>query len=318
MYCELSTIRQITNHPAIVHCASNVVFETGNSLCVWYECTYETATDSVIRASYRDANETEWSTPITLFNFHGMGLGNPVLWLDDNEHVHIIFVALYEKSWTKGFIFYAVSGDQGKHWSAPTLLLAKQGFMPKTRPLQNAYGQWLFPLYHEAERCPYIWIVDDLAQPLAGTLTAETMARGNVIQPCLVALDNERLLLLGRSNRGTIWQSHSYNAGMSWSICQPTDLPNPDSAVDMAKLPCGDIALVCNPDAHHRQRLQIMLSTDEGKHWYAQRLLVSGTGEYAYPSLFITNEGKLYISYTENRYRIQHVVIDKAWIVDGD
>ena len=317
MDLQINTIRKITDEPAITHCSSIVETSDGDLVAVWYECPYETSSDTLIKISRKSRETKVWEPADVLFNFQGMPLGNPVLWTDDSRHIHIVFSVLLSESWTTSMLFYAVSADSARTWSAPTLFLPKVGFMAKTRPVATDRGQILFPVYHESEFCPYVMIIDDLTRPLEARLIAETMARGKAIQPTLIHLESSNYAMLSRTNQGAIWKSISYNDGLSWSICEPTLLPNPNSALDLCRLRSGEILLAYNPSAADRHRLAIAISDDNMQTWFAMRDLIQGVGEYSYPCLLVDGSDKIHVSYTENRYIIQHAVFDKAWLTEG-
>jgi predicted neuraminidase len=307
-----SIITRIAGQPAIVHCSS--IIQTGDWLmCVWYEGAYETSGDTVIKMSRRTLADVSWGPPEIVFDFHGLPLGNPVLWRDKGEDIYITFPVLIAESWTEGFLFYSSTGNQGVSWKEPALFLSRKGFMPKTRPLRVEGGPLLFPLYHEADLCPYVMIIEDATAPLRSTLVAETMARGKAIQPAIVQGEDEKLLMFARTNQGTIWQSVSYNDGYSWSIFEPTSLPNPDSAVDVCRRD-DRVVLIYNDSATDRSCLKAAISRDGGKTWYASRVIAEGEGEYSYPSLMCTADGTFHLSFTENRYMIRHAVFDAEWV----
>lgn len=318
MKLEIKTIREITKEPAIVHCSSIVQTNDKDFWCVWYECPYETSMETVIKISRKGQNDAKWGPDETLFDFHGMGLGNPVIWTMDGKEIHIVFSALLEESWAKGQIFYSSTTDRGKTWTPPTLFVHQIGFMAKTRPIINKKNQILFPLYHEGEICPYVLVYDDWKSPLAGKLIAETMARTKAIQPTLLHLEQSTYLMLSRTNQGCIYKSLSYNNGLSWSICTPTKLPNPNSALDLVRLPSGEVLLVYNPSSVNRNHLTVALSKDNTQSWFAMRDIVHGDGEYSYPSAILDDKGRIHVSYTENRYIIKHAAFDKEWLLEKE
>lgn len=317
MSIKIETIREITNDPAITHCSSIVASADGDLVAVWYECPYETSSETLIKIARKPGAAGVWGTDEVLFDFHGMPLGNPVLWTGDDRLIHIVFSVLLTESWTSSMLFYAVSADNARTWSAPTLFLPKIGFMAKTRPVKTDRGQVLFPVYHESEFCPYVMILDDLAKPLEAGLIAETMARGKAIQPTLIHLESSTYAMLSRTNQGRIWKSISYNDGLSWSICAPTLLPNPNSALDLCRLKSGEVLLAYNPSEVDRHRLAIAISNDNLQTWFAMRDVIQGDGEYSYPSLLVDDDDKIHVSYTENRYVIQHAVFDREWVEEG-
>ncbi len=333
------TVREIRDVPAIVHCSTLAECADGSLLCVWYEGPYETSSRTVLRCARRSADssdrreagnapagravgaglEARWSAPETIFALDGVPLGNPVLWRDGSGMLRLLFAMLLAESWTETVLLELRSDDDGLSWGAPTLFLGRKGFMPKTRPLVMPDGRLIVPLYHEANYCPYVLLVDDPSAPYSGTLVAETMARGTVIQPAIVERADGSLFMLARSNRESAWSSVSPNGGRSWSICRPTGIPNPDSAIDLIR--CGGssdftgesskligarapLLLTGNFQATGRSRLEAAFSTDEGRSWNRRIVLADGGGEYSYPSALASRDGAIWVSYTEDRYRI--------------
>ena len=317
MRCDIHTIREIRSEPAITHCSTIVFTNSHDLLCVWYEGPYETSHETVLKIARKPAGSSDWSNAETLFNFYGLPLGNPVMWRLDDATIHIIFPVLLKESWTESLLFYSKSSDNGYSWMPPTLFLSPKGFMPKTRPVTTQDSTLLVPLYHEADWCPFVMLVDDLSQTLKGKLVAETMARGKAIQPALLHLGGSSFLMLSRTNQGRIWKSISYNNGLSWTICKPTALPNPDSAIDIGRLAHGDVVLVFNNSSKNRHSLNVALSKDNAESWCAVGEIVSGSGEYSYPSLLIDDNQDVHITYTESRYKICHAVLDAECLSDN-
>ena len=66
-----------------------------------------------------------------------------------------------------------------------------------------------------------------------------------------------------------------------------------------------------------RSELNLAVSTD-GEAWQAAILLERQPGEYSYPALIQTRDGKVHMTYTYRRRRIKHVVIDPAEIEGRD
>jgi predicted neuraminidase len=62
--------------------------------------------------------------------------------------------------------------------------------------------------------------------------------------------------------------------------------------------------------------------SDDGVHWNAALLLEQALGEFSYPAVIQSRDGRVHITYTWQRMRIKHVTIDPAKlkltpIVDG-
>lgn len=302
------TIVRIEAQPALVHCSSVIEIPDGQLLCVWYQGAYETSPDTVLKVSRRSAS-SGWSVPEVLFDFHGIALGNPVLWRSNDGALNVTFSALLSATWTESLLFCASSRDEGRTWSRPTLFTPRIGMMAKTRPIVGENGQIIFPLYSEVEQCPYIWILGDTVDYLSGSFVAETMARGKAIQPAVSRLGDGRMLMLCRTNQERLWQSHSYNDGYTWSILRPVELPNPDSAIDLIRLANGKLLLVCNDSSTDRKRLVVMTSADDGESWSKPVDIASGDGEYSYPSAVERSDGTVSVTFTGGRYSIVHVEI---------
>lgn len=333
---RFDVVREIRDTPAIVHCASLAVAsreEGAELVSVWYEGRYETAPDTTIRVSRRAIGRSAaaggaggeapggqelppWSDAETAIHLPGVPLGNPVLWTEEKQ-LRLLFPVLLGESWTEGILCSASSADGGRSFSVPALFLARPGFMPKTRPLDTREGRFVLPIYHEASYAPYVALAPSVDAPQAVELVGETMARGKVIQPAIIERADGALLMLARSNQGTVWKSVSPNGGLSWSICRATALENPDGAVDLIKLRDGRVLLVWNNSRNSRSVLTAALSRDDGESWYAVRDIVRGAGEYAYPSACEAQDGTLCVAFTQDRYKIVEARFSAGWIEAG-
>ena len=99
-----------------------------------------------------------------------------------------------------------------------------------------------------------------------------------------------------------------------------TPLPNPDSGTDAVTLRDGRQLLVYNHNVRTgsnnkgRSPLNVAISPD-GKNWFAALVLendpIAPSG-FAYPAVMQTSDGLVHITYTWERRRIKHVVIDPA------
>ena len=329
---HIETVYEVQSEPAIVHCSTIIRMRNGDLLCAWYQGSYETSSDTVLKISRRNGDGSggidvgkagQWSDPIVLFDFRGAPLGNPVLWrppegspggrsTSGDQSVYITFSVLTAEDWKSSLLFYSRSDDEGRTWTSPALFLSSPGFMSKTKPVSPADGSVLFPLYHEGEYCPYVMRINDFSSPMSSSLVAETMARRKAIQPALFNIDGQRILMMCRTNQGTVWRSVSYNEGYSWSILRPTNLPNPDSAVDLFAATNDRIGIVYNPSADERNVLALGVSDDDGQSWERRTDVVSGDGEYSYPFTVNLPDGRVAVSFTDSRYAIRVAHVDPA------
>jgi predicted neuraminidase len=135
-----------------------------------------------------------------------------------------------------------------------------------------------------------------------------------LIQPTILIHPGGRLQVLCRSRQKRVMQLWSDNGGKTWTRPEPTELPNPNSGIDGVTLADGRHLLVYNHTERGRSPLNVALSTD-GQTWKAAAQLERNPGEYSYPAVIQTRDGRVHVTYTWNRKRIRHVVLDPQTLV---
>lgn len=111
-------------------------------------------------------------------------------------------------------------------------------------------------------------------------------------------------------NTDAICISSSKDQGYTWSDAVAIDLPNPNAAVEALSLTDGRSLLVFNDSKANRYPLSVALSTDGGDSWKRVLVLENQEGEFSYPAAIQTFDGLVHITYTFDRVKIKHVVID--------
>lgn len=296
--------------PRSVHCGTLCELPGGDLLAAAYAFSYETSGDSTLVTARFSGGA--WSAAETAVDLPGIAVGNPVLWSEEPGLIELFHVVLRGDSWTEAVICVTESSDGGESWTAARVVHEQRGLMTKTRPLRVG-GRLLLPVYDERSWCSHV-LVQERAGP-AGRLEpwrlyGDTTSRGKTIQPAIVPLRDGRLLMLSRSPLGHVYRSFSYNSGFSWTASQPTELPNPNSGIELLRLAQGPLLLVYNPQPKGRERLALALSHDDGESWEDAGLLEDGTGEYSYPYALQGTSGLIDLLYTEQRTRIVHRRID--------
>ncbi len=203
-----------------------------------------------------------------------------------------------------------LSQDEGRTWEAAGPL--PEGYLGpiKNKPLEVGEDLLLCPssTEHEGWRAHVerfslsrrAWM--DLA-PLGDPLEL------GAIQPTLLSWPDGRLQALCRTRKRVVGESWSHDAGETWSDLRRTEMANPNSGLDGVVLRNGLGVLVNNPSSRERSPLQILLS-DDGEQWRTGPLLEAGPGEYSYPAIIQTGEGRVHVAYTYNRLDIRHVVLE--------
>jgi len=301
------------SHP-MAHASTLTELTDGKLLCAFYAGTHETASDQAIfiaQAHKRVDGTWEWTSPRKLIDTPQKADGNPVLFTSPDGTVWLFFVTLQGTGWSSSLLFAAKSLDSGETWSEPQLLSAVRGTMPRTKPLLLRDGAWLLPLYDEIRWRPIFWRSEDNGRTWQEFVV---QTRRQLIQPAVVELSDGKLLAYCRSTSGRIFRMVSEDGGCHWSEPEPIHLPNPNSAVDLARLPNGGLVLAFNDSVAKRTPLSIAYSPNESEQWIVIRDLEVGDGEFSYPCLFVASDSTIHCVYTYRRRTIRHAVFGENWL----
>jgi predicted neuraminidase len=133
----------------------------------------------------------------------------------------------------------------------------------------------------------------------------------SAIQPSLLELGGEKLLAVGRTKEGRIFEIESTDAGKTWGPISLGTLPNPNAGTDAVTLADGRHLLVYNHTDKGRSPLNVAISRD-GRAWQPAVALETKPGEFSYPAVIQSADGLVHITYTWNREAIARVVLDPA------
>lgn len=308
----------LPTHPS-VHAATLTQTRGGALLCAFYAGDYEKAPNQAIFMAWgqpQGDGTVAWRfEPSPLVDTPGKADGNPVLFTAPDGAVWLFFVTLQGQSWATALLFAMRSLDDGRSWTAPQLLSAVQGYMVRTKPLVLRDGAWLLPLYDERRWHPVFWRSEDAGRTWREVAVLHQW-RG-LIQPAVVELADGRLVACCRSTVGRIVRITSTDGGHTWTAPEPTELPNPNAAVDLVRLPDGALVLAFNDSTHQRSPLSIAYSPDETQRWTVIRDLEVGDGEFSYPCLLASADGWVHCVYTYRRQTVRHAAFDRSWLRGG-
>ena len=112
-----------------------------------------------------------------------------------------------------------------------------------------------------------------------------------------------------------IVQSWSEDGGQTWGEVTATALPNPNAGTDAVTLADGRQLLVYNHTRRGggfpsgRNMLNVAVSTD-GVEWTRVLTLERDEGEFSYPAVIQSADGKVHVTYTYQRRSVKHVILD--------
>jgi predicted neuraminidase len=295
----------------------------------WFAGEYETAEDVAILGATRHPNTPAWSTPRVIADVAGKSMGQPVFLPRPNGELLLFFVVCapqkteasasnatdYHFDWTNSQPFCQRSLDNGQTWQPPVQMMDYLGLMFRSRPLLLP-GRIILPVYDENTWQSRMMISDDEGDNWRLTAPLTTLT-GN-IHPCPVRLSDGRLLAYLRPGGvgGVIWRTESFDNGNTWSRPIPTELPNPNSGIDLLRLQSGKLVLAYNHSHRRRTPLCVALA-DEDEQWRCRRTLEDGNGEFSYPTLLQTEDGIIHVVYTYRREHIHHARFEEHWLREG-
>jgi predicted neuraminidase len=306
-------------------CHASTIVETaqGGILAAWFGGTAEKNPDVGIWVSHYDATGKTWTPGIEVAN--GVQADgqrhptwNPVLFQPRGKAP----LQLYYKVGPSPQTWWGelrTSTDGGKTWGAARRLPAGIYGPIKNKPVQLADGTILSPTSDETDEKPSKWRVYFERSTDGGATWAKTpflndgLAVG-AIQPSILFHDGiggAKLQAVGRTRQGKVFTVSSENAGKSWGEMTLLPLANPSSGTDAVTLKDGRHLIVYNPVPKGRTPLNVAISRD-GREWRDVITLEDQPGEYSYPAIIQTSDGRVHITYTWKRQRIRHAVIDPA------
>lgn len=305
--------------------ASTITQTTRGLVAAWFGGTKEKHPDVEIWSSYHD----------------GTGWSNPRPWADGVQHKGLRYPCwnpvLYQEPGDGPLTLFFKVGPNPQEWWGETMVSYDRGRsfrdqrrLPegidgpvRSKPLRLQDGTLLCPSSTEHG--------DDWRFHFEKLDTAGDWARFEpeeqafqVIQPSLLTHPNGRIQALCRSKHGVIIETESLDGGETWSPLKKAGLPNNNSGIEALTLRDGRHLLLYNHLGGERKegwgkRHAIHLAiSDDGSTWKTAALVEQAQeGEFSYPAMMQSRDGLVHLTYTWNRERVRHTVIDTAKLQAG-
>jgi predicted neuraminidase len=319
-------------HVRSTHGSAICALPSGDMLAVWYGGTREGAADVALFTSRLVAGTAAWTAPeravdrvIAQEELDRVikKVGNAVIFPDASGTLWMVYVSVSMGGWSGSSLNVKTSQDEGRTWG-PSRRLTLNPFLNlstlvRNKPIYTSDGRIGLPVYHElAIKFPQIlWLTPGPNGSVQDYRMRNFASETGLIQPSLVPLGHDRVLMMLRDRRPDkrMHTAYSDDNGWTWSEAAASDLPNPDSALDALRLNDGRIVLVYNHAHRGRENLRLAVSADAGRTWQAGPVLEATAGrEYSYPFLVEDRAGGIHLTYTWHRERIKHLRFNLAWL----
>jgi len=262
------------------HAANLMALGNGNLGCVWFGGTQEGVADiGIYFSTLQRRPDGQWAdqwSPAQQLSFDSTrSEQNPILYQHGDE-LWLLYTAQYAGNQDTSEVRRRISTDHGLNWSEPETLFAATehgGVFVRQPPVQ--VGERLFvPVFRCATVPGQKWVgdFDDSALMVStdgGATWTEQIIEGSTgsVHMNVAALADGSLLALYRSRWADwIYASRSEDAGLTWSVPEPTELPNNNSSIQFVSMDDGRLALIYNhsqADEQTERRLSLYDEIDD-------------------------------------------------------
>lgn len=237
------------------HAANILPLPDGTLLCVWFGGSQEGVADISVYGSRLAPGAQRWSDAVKLSHDPTRSEQNPVLFLAPDNTLWLLWTAQFSGNQDTAIVRYRQSADFGASWGEIGTLLDKPGTFIRQPITVLENGNWLLPVFYCRTQPGEKWVGnDDVSAVKISADRGKSWRDVDVPQSLgcvhmnITALPGGTLVALFRSRwADNIYYSHSSDGGESWSVPEPTVLPNNNSSIQVTTLTDGMLALVFNP-----------------------------------------------------------------------
>lgn len=311
---QFPIFEQLYDRP-FAHCATLMELQNGDLMAAWMSGSYETARDVAILASTLAPGAGAWTEPRVIAEVADHSLGQPVLLPRPDGELWLFFDVIMDTDWRSAVPYLQKSADGGVTWEPAERLFDYPGLMFRNRVLELT-DRIIVPAYDENTWQSRMMISDD--RGATWRLTEPLVTPTGNIHPSLVERADGTLLCYLRTGGkgGVIWRTTSTDRGETWAALEATELPNPNSGIDLLCLNDGQLVLAFNNSASLRTPLCVAIA-GEDENWRCIKPVATEHYEFSYPTLIQRRDGSIHLVYTSKREHIHYAQFDTNWLQEG-
>jgi len=293
--------------------AASIAIAPGDDLFVtWYAYPEDETRDGVLMLARRRPGARQFDKPHRIMQQLTKSLGNPVIFFDQFETLHLLFVALQGHYWDSAKLYATKSEDLGKTWSTPHIVQVSDGVMVRYQPIVRSNTYMLLPAYNEKTNQTVIMTGGPDGE---GWFEVDHFKGLQAIQGCIVRRDEKNLTMILRpyGQERCCMRCLSTDDGKTWLPVMRTTLPNPLSGVAAFAMDNTLCAVYNHTTEHRRYPISFSYSENQGTSWSDPIHLDTTEQELSYPSFTVDKNGVAHGVYTFCRTAIRYVTFDVSW-----
>lgn len=245
----------IQNHAAFLH-----LLPDGALVCAWFGGTLEGKSDISIFASVLTKGAACWGPPQRLSFDPSHSEQNPVIFTAPDGGTWLFHTSQPSGNQDECRIRMAelrrdpadplsLTTDEGHYLDLP------RGCFVRAPLIVRDDGAWLLPIFRCVQRPGQKWngshdtAAVGISLDQGATWQLEDLDQSiGCVHMSPVSLGGSRLAAFFRRRQADwVYRTDSSDGGRTWSVPQPTDVPNNNSSIAAVRLDDGRVAMICNP-----------------------------------------------------------------------
>ncbi|MBD3351183.1 MAG: hypothetical protein GF364_06830 [Candidatus Lokiarchaeota archaeon] len=261
----------------------------------------------------KNINDEYWSKPRLFLKTETRSMGGGHFFIPPNkQEIWLFFNLMHGRGWSTCNTARYIYDKAG--WHKRDYLRKMIGWNTRGKILVLDNGDYLMPMHDEILGYKaYFLISKDSGKHWKAYGPIKT--KKGCLEPTVIQLSNGLLYCLLRTKEREIYEVWSKDRGRSWTKPMTTEIPNPDSMIELLYLnESNTIILAYNHSNDKRSPLNVRISQDNAHSWSEPSTLEEGEGEYSYPCMILGSDENIHLVYTSRRKTIGYIKFDRDWL----